>query len=140
MAIMAALAGLMLQQAGSPQPPQVPAFGTTVAPKSAQIRALEGRDPVARRCAQLGDGLAAKVRGEVGDVSIRNDPAIGAVWSATLLIAREPPVAPRMTCNARTFTIANDTFDASTPPDKIPWPYCGWGLSKEERVGVRCGP
>lgn len=137
---MAALAGLVLQQVGPLQAAPAPGYGIAVAPKSARIRALEAADAVARRCAWMGDALAAKVRGEIGDVSIRNDPGVGAVWSATLLMSREPPIAPKITCNARTFIIANDAFDVSTPPEKIPWPYCGWGLSKEARVGLRCGP
>jgi hypothetical protein len=58
--------------------------------------------------------LAAKVHGEVGDVSINRAPDGGTVWSATLLMAKEPPMAPRMTCDARTFTIANDTFECES--------------------------
>lgn len=133
---MTALLALLLQSGGAAQTP--PPFGLTVAPKSAEVRALERSDPVARRCAELGDGLAAKVRAEIGAVTVGKAPDGGTVWSATLLMEREPPLAPRITCDSRTFTIANDTFDVSTPPEKMAWPYCGWGLSKEERLGVKC--
>ncbi len=136
MLILAAILSLIFQQVSSAP---IPAFGLTVSPKTEQIRSIENRDAVARRCAQVGDELAGKVHGEVGDVRISQAPDGGTVWSATLLMAKEPPIAPRMTCDVRTFTIANDSFDVSTPAAKMHWPYCGWGLSEGDRVGVSCG-
>jgi hypothetical protein len=115
-----------------------PIGGLDVSPKSEMVIYLEKSDPVARRCAQLGDGLAAKVRGQVGDVSIERSPDGGTVWGATLLMAKEPPLAPKMTCDARSFRVANDIFDVSMSPDEMSWPTCGWGLPKGDRVGLAC--
>lgn len=137
MLIVAMVMTLMLQAAPTdlkvPAPP-----GMTVSPKSDEVLSVEKTNPVARRCAQLGDALATKVRGEVGDVQIRKGSDGGTTWSAILLLAKHPPNAAKMSCDARSFTIANDTFGVAIPQDEIPWPYCGWGLSKEERVGVVC--
>lgn len=118
--------------------PTIPQFGMTVTPKSARILSQEKNDPVAARCAHIADGFAAKVKAQVGDVSIHQAPDGSTVWTATLLMGREPPIAPRMTCDARSFTIGHDTFDVSKSAEQMPWPYCGWGLAKEDRVGVRC--
>lgn len=131
----------LLLQAGTvadQRVPTIPQFGTTVTSKDASILSREKSDPVAARCARLADGFAAKVKAEVGDVSIRQAPDGSTLWTATLLMAREPPIAPRMTCDARSFIIGNDTFDVSKSAEEMPWPYCGWGLAKEDRVGVRC--
>jgi hypothetical protein len=116
------LLGLVLQLQPPPAKvvgPAIPMFGIVPAPKAAEVLAVERDDPVAHRCAGLGDGMARKMRGEVSDVIIQKGPRGETVWSATLVMAREPPLIPKMVCDATTFRIANDTFPVSTPPDQM---------------------
>lgn len=67
----------LLLQAGAvaaQQVPTIPQYGTTVTRKDASILSQEKNDPVAARYAHVADGFAAKVKAEVGDVSIRPAP------------------------------------------------------------------